>query len=126
MLIFFLVRVENMRAFVLIVFVLSFQQSVARHKKQHKAHHEVGEKKENVPTFQTCRDAGFECVACTDCFPGGWCVKDPGDEPKCMCNYGWTGARGKYIPDTKSKRWGKNRIRADDCNRPCAYTHQSR
>lgn len=81
------------------------------------------ERKRNL---DMCLGANVTCTPCMECFPGGWCINNPGIKPKCICNYGFTGANSEWLPNTKSRAWGFNRIRADDCLTSCNYTHHVR
>lgn len=78
------------------------------------------------PNLQMCYGAGLDCTHCSSCYPGGWCITNPGNKPKCLCMYGWTGPNAEWVPDTSDPAWGKNRIRADNCLEPCHYTHHVR
>ncbi|XP_057308480.1 multiple epidermal growth factor-like domains protein 6 [Hydractinia symbiolongicarpus] len=78
------------------------------------------------PNLEMCDNVNLPCQHCDSCFPGGWCIKHPGNQPKCLCNYGWTGPRAKWVPNTNDPAWGINRIRAENCLKPCHYTHHVR
>lgn len=81
---------------------------------------------QKVVVLAICKELNLNCYPCSDCYPGGWCIKEPKLEPKCFCAYGWTGPKAAYIPSNSNSVAAQNRIRADNCRQPCHYTHSYR